>query len=338
MMLTTIMNEYNAAVGDVYLTGVTLKPGNNTLDAEMHMASTDTKALSQLLSDYMTGAHVPLTVAGSDQSTEIPSLKNGMATVKLATAMEGIKTPLVVSTKVTAGLEVITAKKANAKVTLRNPLETQFAIEAIEAVIFTTIDGNHFQVGHINYNLPSAFTVPAGGQATSDEWPVNVDANLLQLVQLMTAKDLTVDLQQNVTMTVGDGFRGEMYYYQNSVPTEIDLSILGLNLNPDGSNNNQAAASQLPDSILSQLPESALSALGIKPTSSSADGSTPTAEATPTDAPGSKDGTDQSTQDSSKEGVLPTLAPASSESAKAEETSSSTSSSNGAHWLWPFNI
>ncbi|KAI9322513.1 hypothetical protein BX666DRAFT_2128544 [Dichotomocladium elegans] len=227
MQLSTIMNEYRAAVGDVFLRGITIKPGNNQFNAEMHMGGSNEKALKQLLSNYMTGAKVPLTVTGSQASTQIPSLKNALATVKLDTSMQGITDKLVKSTSVKATGKVIFDKKATTTIVLRNPLDTPFSIHSIEAEVYTTVGSDHFKVGHIDYNLPKPFTVPAKSEATTGDWPVNVDANAGQLLKLLGAKDLKVDLTQNVSVTVGgpSGFASVMYYYQNSVPTNLDFKL-----------------------------------------------------------------------------------------------------------------
>lgn len=372
MKLITNMDEFNSAVGDVFLKDVTIKPGNNTMDVEMHMGGDDKKALQQLLSDYMTGATVPLTITGSQDATEIEPLKDALSTIKLTTTMTGIKDKLVDSVYVSAGLDALTTHEAKTKITLTNPIGTEFSINSIEAVVYTTLNGNRFQVGHIDYKLPSAFKVPSGEQATSEEMPVTVDADIGQLLELLfNAKDLKFDIYQNASVIVGegDGFASTLYYYQMQVPATLDFNILGLSLTgadePDSGTNNSSIA-DLPASVIDKLPKSVLDQLGYSSkapeasATSSGSGQEASSSATssggggllgdltdkPTPTPEAKESSSSSSEDkSSDDGGDKTASEKPSETGsgdKSDESSSSSSSEDSGdgkpHWLWPFRM
>ncbi|KAG0174915.1 hypothetical protein DFQ28_003660 [Apophysomyces sp. BC1034] len=218
----TTMNEFNANIGTVFLKDVTIVPGQNTFDAVMHMQSTNLPALSKMLTYYLTKVNVPLTITGSDKSTGVQSLKGGLSSVKLATSMQGIDGHLIVSTVVTANaLEILFSHKATSAVTLHNPLGTKFTILKVEAKVMYTKLAAPFQVGHIDYQLASPVTIPAGGQAVAEGWPLVIDADIGSLLKMVQGPQF-VDLQQTVTVIVGDGFLGQMYYAQNDVPTKIE--------------------------------------------------------------------------------------------------------------------
>ena len=341
------MNEFNAQVGDVTIKDATIVPGNNTMDCEMHMYSTNQKALGQLLSNYMTGAKVPLSVKGFDGSTDIPSLKGGLSTINLATTMSGITDKLVVNAVVNAGLDAILAKKAQTQVTLYNPLETPFTLLAAKVHITTQGATGTFDVGEIDYTLDPPMTVNPKESAQSANWPVTVLSDIGQLLELLMTPDLKINIQQNVTMTIGggDGFTGGMYYYQDQVPCKINLDILGLSKGNEGN-----ATSAVPSDVMAKLPDNVLKSLGIEkpeetsaaspaassPAASSGGDASSGSDAAATPAP-SPDNNEKSADDSSKES---SGADDSAKESPAAESSSSSSGGDdkGGSWLWPFKL
>ncbi|KAI9258208.1 hypothetical protein BDA99DRAFT_113950 [Phascolomyces articulosus] len=342
MKLNVFMNEFNAQVGDATLKDVTIVPGENQMDAEMHMYSTNEKALGQLLSNYMTGAQVPLSVKGFEGSTDIASLKDGLSTVNLATTMVGIKDKLVVDAVVNAGLDAILAKKAQTQVTLYNPIDTTFTLISVKADIHTQGKSGYFKVGSIDYTLDSPMTVNAKESAQSANWPVTVESDIGQLLELLTTPDLKIDIQQNVTIRIGggDGFTGGLFYYQDQVPCKINLDILGLAKNNPGN----ATTDALPADVVSQLPDNMLKSLGIsKP------------EETPAASPEASASASSGTEEKAKEDTpaATTPAPSSNDDAKesssddsAKESSSAEESSDASSGgddkpgfsLWPFKL
>ncbi|KAI8149169.1 hypothetical protein BJV82DRAFT_663501 [Fennellomyces sp. T-0311] len=316
MILDVYMNEFNAKIGDVTIKDTTIVPGTNHMDAEMHMYSDNHQALGQLLSNYMTGATAPLTVRGTEKSTSIASLKDGLSTVNLQTSITGITDKLVVGAVVYPHIG-ITEISANTAVTLYNPLQTPFTLISVKADI-TSINaaGKSFNVGTIDYNLPSPMTVMPGEQATSDIWPVNLELTgetVVDIVGLLFSPDPKIDIKQNVTILVGgaNGFAGILYYYQDQVPATVDLF--------GGASARSAPAS--PSQILQQmglLPSSSAAASPAASSAESVPGSSATpatdddtsgSEAKPTTAPKESDDTSQTSGDAQAE---PTAAAAES--------------------------
>ncbi|KAI9320988.1 hypothetical protein BX666DRAFT_1260723 [Dichotomocladium elegans] len=303
MNLDIYMNEFNAMIGTSFLTGVTIVPGMNTLNSEIHMGGTSTAALLQMLSNFMTGATTPLTLKGSEKSTEIASLKDGLGAINMGTTMSGIQDKLLVSTDVIAGLGIL-GGEAKTKINLYNPLDTPFTIMKVEAVVKTTIGGSTFQVGHIDYTLSNPFTLGPKSHGTTDEWPVKVDANLIQLLKLLFTPDLKLDITQNATIAIDGKFGAILYYYQNSVPAKINVDLdLGCIFTGTCTSSDSSAAfknlltpdvvAQLPNELkvkfapLLAPPASANSTLSATPASSGAsasasDGATATEDAAPT--------------------------------------------------------
>lgn len=341
-----MMNEFSTQVGTVYLSKVTLKPGNNTLSAQMHMQSTSEKAISQLFSDYMTQSTVPLTIQGTTKSTDIVPLQDAMSSVKLDTTMNGIPRTLVTKASIFATAAAVITKQAKTSVQLFNPLKTVFKLTSVKATVFTGSGADRYQVGHIDYDLPSPLEVPAGGQVTSEEWPVTVDADLLQLLGLLTNPNIKIDLYQNVTVTVGDGFKASMYYYQTDVPADLNFDLLGIPLREQNqtvaSNSSSASSSDLPASVIAKLPESALSALGLSGKTETSSTASATSEAASESSSASSSSSSDSSDSSSKDAKT-TPAPTSSDKSgdsgsKSDSSSASETSSSKDHILWPFKV
>ncbi|KAI9253787.1 hypothetical protein BDA99DRAFT_467830 [Phascolomyces articulosus] len=232
----SIMNEHQTSVGAVILKDVVIKPGNNTFEAMMQMKSSKKELVDQMVSIYMTEAQAPLTIAGTKESTEIASLQDALSTVRLATTMNGINSNLVARADVEAKAAVIFTKKAKTWVTLNNPLKTPYTITKVSVDIENNNNGKPYPMGTISYDLPNPLTINPGEQKKTDEWPVDIDANALELLGLIGDGEISINLKQNVTVNVGDtdgGYPSYFYYYQNNVPCGLDIKLLGISLPDD---------------------------------------------------------------------------------------------------------
>jgi hypothetical protein len=111
-------------------------------------------------------------------------------------------------------------------------MDTTYAIKTVKAsVVFKPSSGAApFTVGTIDYTLPSAVSVPSKGSVVTDEWPVSIVGSGLehlgQLIGMLLDPNKYFDVQQNVTVSVGDGYVTEMFYYQDKVPFTIQIDGL----------------------------------------------------------------------------------------------------------------
>ncbi|KAI8149167.1 hypothetical protein BJV82DRAFT_209323 [Fennellomyces sp. T-0311] len=331
MILDVYMNEFNAKVGDVTIKDATIAPGTNEMDAEMHMYSDNHQALGQLLSNYMTAATVPLTVKGTEQSSDIASLKGGLSTVNMQTSITGMSDKLVVDAYVYASLSPISATTS---VTLYNPLQTSFTLLSVEAVV-TAVGrrSGSFVVGTIEYTLPNPLTVEAGQHVVSDRWPVTVNLaipTLSDLVEFLLTGNPKINITQNVTILVGgsDGFLGALYYYQHDVPTTIEMPLSDVARSAANTTSVLESMSALPPSSDASSPASSTVSTAVSsPTTDSDDGSS-ASESTPTPEPAETD-------DDSSSPITETPEPEATESSSNDASSSDTGGI--AAWIWPFN-
>lgn len=230
-----ILNEFNSVIGRTYVKDAVIPPGRTVLSGQFHLgeASTNPKAVSQVLGNYLTSASIPLTIVGSSKSTKIVPLLPALSSLKLAATMTGIPGNLIQGVAVEGSIiGLIFQNKASSRITLKNPLDTVFAIKSVKAsVMFKPSSGaKPFAVGTIDYTLPSPVSVPAGGTVQTDSWPVSISGSgvehLIQLLGMLLDPAKYFDIQQNVTVVVGGAYNTEMFYYQDKVP--FTLSIDGL--------------------------------------------------------------------------------------------------------------
>ncbi|KAI7859248.1 hypothetical protein BDC45DRAFT_553635 [Circinella umbellata] len=232
----SIMNEHKTSVGTIDMKDVVIKPGNNTFEAMMQMKSQKKELVDKMVSIYMTESQAPLTIVGTQDSTDIASLQDALSTVRLDTTMNGINSHLVERADVEARAAVIFTKKAKTWVTLNNPLKTPYSILKVSVEIENQNNGKPYAMGTIDYELPEPMVVNPGEQKRSGEWPVEVDANALELLGLIGDGEIQISLKQNVTVQVGDtdgGYSSYFYYYQTNVPCGLDITLMGISLPTD---------------------------------------------------------------------------------------------------------
>lgn len=304
-----VMNEFNAVVGRVYVKDAVIPPGGKTYSAEMHLGekSTNAKAVSQMLGDYLTSAKIPLTIQGSPESTKIAPLGPALNSVKLATEMTGIAGNLISQIAVKGSIiGLLILNKGSAQITLKNPLNSPFSIKTVHAsVVFKPSSGAApFTVGTIDYDLPSPATVPAKGQMTTDDWPVKIVGSgiehLGQMLGLLLDPAKYFDVQQNVTVSVGNsngGYDTQMFYYQDRVPFTISID----GLPPIGITASSLSKMSLPSNITSvtdpnQLEQMIKDILSGKTPTSSVIASTANATSTATDSSSASKTSDTATQ------------------------------------------
>ncbi|CAO3649289.1 unnamed protein product [Cunninghamella blakesleeana] len=229
LYLPVIMDEFGSSIGTIKLPDVKIVPGKNTVQSSMQIQSSDAEALTQFLSDFLTEATIPLTAEGTHDSTDIRSLKDAFSTLELATILTGIPNNLQRNIDVVITPEALQTSFAQTQVTFFNPFDTPVIVDQATAdVYFPISEDEQLKIGHI-YNISSTCYLPPSQYTICDPWEVQLLAGLPQLEMILQANDTSLNLQENVTVTIGgtDGFVGSTYYYQDHTPTVFDASALG---------------------------------------------------------------------------------------------------------------
>ncbi|CAO3621444.1 unnamed protein product [Cunninghamella echinulata] len=230
--LDAIMDEFNAVIGKVTLPDAKIYPGTNVMSATMDIASTNVPALQQLLSDFMTGAYIPLDVHGTHDSTHVGSLRDAFSTIDLDTSLTGIPANLVSTVQAVITPAALQTGIGETTVTLHNPLDTPVTLRQADVDVFFPVMGedgemNDLKIGEI-HNISSPCYIPAGESTVCDPWSIQLLATPDQLQIVLHANDTSVNLQQNITVTLGEypGFTGGFYYWEDHVNTVFDASAL----------------------------------------------------------------------------------------------------------------
>lgn len=231
------MNEYNAIVGKAYMLDTTIKPGAQDYNSVMHLAegATSIEAVGKMLYYYLTGAAVPLTIRGSATSTPIVPLQQGLSQLQLATSINGVTTGLIEKLDVVVDInDIAMGLPAKATITIRNPLDTKFALKSITASCTSYLTCNYagkyqytnFEIGTVNYEFPSPFEVGPGESKTTGEVPVMIDISKLDAVMAdLGAMKGTYNITQTAAAIVGDQFETDhMVYSQMNVPYTISIT------------------------------------------------------------------------------------------------------------------
>ncbi|EPB90640.1 hypothetical protein HMPREF1544_02550 [Mucor circinelloides 1006PhL] len=305
------MNEYNAIVGKAYMLGTTIKPGAQDYNSVMHLAegATSIEAVGKMLYYYLTGAAVPLTIRGSATSTPIVPLQAGLSKLQLATSINGVTTGLIEKMNVVVDINDLAAGlPAKATITIRNPLDTKFALKSITASCTSYLTCNYagkyqytnFEIGTVNYAFPSPFEVGPGESKETGEIPVNIDISKLDAVMAdLGAMKGTYNISQTASAIVGDQFETDhMVYSQMNVPYTISITGFPEQYDPvwasicdsppSGGNIPDTLALVLNNSTSSAIPSATSTATSVAVSSSSSEApvtTTVAATETTTEAP-----------------------------------------------------
>ncbi|CEG75653.1 hypothetical protein RMATCC62417_10662 [Rhizopus microsporus] len=235
-----LMPEFqDAVIGKVYLNNAVIPPGTKTYTASMHLGegATNNEAVMKVLTYYLTAATVPLTISGSTSSTKIAPLVDALASIRLSSPMSGINAGLIKDIAVTSTIDDLGANKAEAVITLYNPLDTPFAVTEVHAAVThygrcVAVAGQTVPVGSIDYVLPTALTIPAKSTVQTPKWPVTI-TSLDNAINVMMDSVNMYNVTQNVSVVVGDGYQAKnMYYYQDNAPYSLVVPGLTDMLDP----------------------------------------------------------------------------------------------------------
>ncbi|KAG0305312.1 hypothetical protein BGZ97_001149 [Linnemannia gamsii] len=243
------------AMGRAVVKDMVLVPGNNTLPAVFHMAPSNEHVRDGFLTGYCAGASFTLDVAGAADSTKVESLKDAMASVKMASTIKGITDKLIpvgsgAQPDILNMLQMTAPRKTPVQVMIYNPFDTPLFIKKMKATNYW--QGKYFGDldEEVNLTVPPKSTVrsptvtmvsPAGFGFMGTLLPF-----MLKYPQLLVgiAADVPFDIQSTIVTYVGgqSGYFGNVGY--NQTETIIKVQVGG-----------KAPAGALPASLADLLPK-----------------------------------------------------------------------------------
>jgi hypothetical protein len=204
-------------------------------------------------------------------------------------------------------------------------LDTSFAIKSLKAGIYYK-GTSYFELASIDYTFPTPFSIGAKSSATSGKIPITfIDplGHLIDLAEILFSKSIVVDINQNATVIVGDGFNNVLTYSQAGVTIQNEIlestiaEILGaLGIKVPGANG-----------LMANVSSSAI-ASGASTTSATS-GAAANLFAHPTTTTSSS---------SSSTTESPTATPAANDKSTTTTTTSSPAATTTKSGVWPFNL
>ncbi|KAF9084555.1 hypothetical protein BGX23_010420 [Mortierella sp. AD031] len=273
------INYAGNAMGRAIVKDMVLVPGANTLPAVFQMAPTNEHIRDGFLTGYVAGASFTLDVAGSTDSTKVESLKEAMASVKMASTIKGITDKLIpvgsgAQPDILNMLQMTEPRKTPVQVMIYNPFDTPLFIKRMKATNYW--DGRYFGEldEEVNLTVPPKSTVrsptvtmvsPAGFGFLGTLLPFMKDHPALLFGK---AVDIAFNVQSVIITYVGgqDGYFGNVGY--NQTETIIKVQVGG-----------KAPAGALPAGLADLVPHennSTSSALPSPTATTATDGATST--------------------------------------------------------------
>ncbi|KAI8071002.1 hypothetical protein BC940DRAFT_345216 [Gongronella butleri] len=224
-------------IATVLADNVTLKPGVNQLNGVTLQMGGPTNIFGPVLTRYFTNQQSPLAVLGTPDSTKLKPLQQGLAAIRATTVLPGVEANILLGATVSMSLEELLAGEGKAIATVSNFFQTPYTVtNAVSKIYFNGT--SRFLVGHVE-SISTPCTVPAQGTAVCDAWTVKIDANLIQLAEVVLAPEKYADLTATISATVGgpDGYSTTFDYFQYKIPAKLELDVGALGHLPLGGEN-----------------------------------------------------------------------------------------------------
>ncbi|KAG0334092.1 hypothetical protein BG004_000562 [Podila humilis] len=224
------------AMGRAIVSNMVLVPGANALPAVFHLTPDADAVRDAFLSGFVTGASFTLDVAGGADSTDVASLKDAMASVKMASTITGISDKLIgPGTAAQAGLlemmQIFHERVTPVQVAIFNPFDTPLYIKHMTAknvwkgIDFGTIDAD------VGLTVPAKSTVLTASVNMISPKGAEFLVTVLKFVGanpgLIIGQTVAVpfDITATIVASVGgqNGYTGNVQYAQMNTPIQVKI-------------------------------------------------------------------------------------------------------------------
>ncbi|CAG8458295.1 13175_t:CDS:2 [Acaulospora colombiana] len=180
-------------MGSVVINDLTIVPGNNNLSATTFLSPPSPAISGLLLSQFIANVTQPLSIVGSQNSTNIDSLKEAFSQIKIDTFLPPLGRRLLLSSFVAFQNDTLKTGVAFGGFTLLNPFKADITITQINQVNITF---HGIPVGSIT-DLKIPVTIPGTTTFTSPPIPIKVNLFPPDLVKIIekSAEDKNIDIK-----------------------------------------------------------------------------------------------------------------------------------------------
>ncbi|KAF9364539.1 hypothetical protein BGX34_001257 [Mortierella sp. NVP85] len=224
------------SMGVATVKDMVLVPGANTLPATFRMTPSNEAIRDAFLSGFVVGQSFNLDIAGSAESTDVESLKEAMASVKMASTIQGITDKLIppgstAQPDIGQMIQPLFPRKTPAQVVIYNPFDAPLYIKSMKAT--THWQGKYF--GELDYAV--GFTVPPKSTIRTPTMEMVSPAGLAfygLLLEFMAKNngllggkpvDVAFDIDSTIVAVVGgeNGYVGNVKYSQKGAIITIQM-------------------------------------------------------------------------------------------------------------------
>ncbi|KAG6878541.1 hypothetical protein C0993_004439 [Termitomyces sp. T159_Od127] len=180
-------------IGMAEMSNLVIKPGSANYSIDVHYAPQGgaVSAGRDLLQNFVQGVDVDTTIAGTSDSTAIPSLKSALSQIRLSpVSIPALHSTLIKSVSLTFPTDIVKTGVASSTFTLANPFTASINLLKVGA----TATYHGIQLGKINSVDVSSNPIHANGHSTvtSPNLPLEYNLDPMATIQL-----LSIASQQN---------------------------------------------------------------------------------------------------------------------------------------------
>ncbi|KAL8279026.1 hypothetical protein RQP46_008484 [Phenoliferia psychrophenolica] len=184
-------------IGTANIANLLLVPGANEVPTAVHFqpnSAAEHASGQLLLENFVQGVASDTIIVGTSSTTDIASLKDALATIRLATTIPPLHQNLVTQVNLKIPLDIAETGIAQATIVLENPFT---AAITIQSKIVTNASYHGINLGQVNQaNLNPAISAPGHTTITSPSLPLALNTDPKVLIQFIeaAATDQGVDL------------------------------------------------------------------------------------------------------------------------------------------------
>lgn len=229
-------------IGQVTLPGLKLARGANNLVAQAKFDPKSSETGQNLLSSFVMGQENNVQIEGTQESTAIASLVQGLQSISLSSVLPGLRTALIQGSSLSVPSTAVSDGLVNVKVSITNPFSAGMIITKVVSAV--TYGG--MPVGNIDQDISSnPIVIPGKSTAQSGDlvMQMNVEAGAIALLMrslavsanlntrpldaLLTIGGFHVEGQEDVSADASlfDGFNISNFVMDAMKVLKVDLSL-----------------------------------------------------------------------------------------------------------------
>lgn len=196
-----------------------------TAIGHLYQNSQNTDTINAFFSEYVKGDNSTLTVHGNPEGTSITVLKKALSNLNSNATVFGLPFGIITFIHMTVSFWDFLQGIVPTSITARNPWNAQMAITKVDVTVHTsdTLE----LIATLNEDISNnPIVIPPNSTYVSAPQPVKLAALSWEEVEALFG-NIKVNVQGPFYITVGDGFKSILQFYQKDIPASfINSSVV----------------------------------------------------------------------------------------------------------------